>query len=88
MGTEAMNWRVRHLLFTGDRKPRKLCEPLEQENMMIDMRVPVHIANQPRPQPPDCCSWRMEWMYYYHDLACWLAMRSDVLEFGVRKEES
>lgn len=55
---------------------------------MADMRVPVHIANQPRPRSPDCPRLRMEWLQYYQDLACTLAIRADCLEFGVRENES
>lgn len=54
---------------------------------MVDFRVPMHIAMQPRPQPPvHLIRWHRAWFYYYQDLACWKAMKADCLIFGVKEE--
>lgn len=44
--------------------------------------VPARIANLPRPLPPDSIDVK-DWLHYYADLACWQAMRADVLRYGI-----
>ena len=52
-----------------------------------DFRVPLHIAEQPRPRPPiDLVRWHRAWIYYRQDLACWLAMKADCLAFGIKEQ--
>lgn len=52
---------------------------------VYDHRVESKIANQPPPKPPNVCGWRIEWLHYWEDLACWKAMKADCLLFGVKE---
>ena len=55
--------------------------------METDFRVPLHVAQQPRPtRPNNYLYWRKEWEWYWQDLACWQAMKTDCLMFGVKEE--
>lgn len=51
----------------------------------VDLRVPQHMANQPRPLPPDNLN-PLDWEHYRLDLACWKAMKADCLLYGVLED--
>ncbi len=58
-------------------------------NLRYDWRVPADIAAQLKPKPPvHLVSWHPNWYYYYQDLACWLAMKTDCLIFGIKEEDN
>lgn len=50
--------------------------------MAHPMAVPQSVANTPRPKPPDNVV-AQDWLNYLDDLACWIAMKADVISFGI-----
>lgn len=53
----------------------------------MDMRVPMHIANKPKPIAPDVLKWTRRYREYLLDLACWKAMKADCFLFGVKEDD-
>ncbi len=42
-------------------------------------------ANAPKPQPPNNIN-PQAWIYYYEDLACWIATKAEAWLSGIKEE--
>lgn len=50
------------------------------------LAVTLAESRAPRPVPPDSID-PLAWIYYYDDLACWIATRADRFQYGIKDDE-